>query len=256
MQRDARTSYRILTMRLDAVRADDVATQVTAWAHARESRYVCCADVNMVMQAHDREAVREAVNQADIVTPDGVPLVWWLRHRGVSGQERVCGPDLLFRLCADAAGSAIGVGFFGSGTQTLADLRRNLQAKYPELQIAFTFSPPYREPTESEDEEYTERINASGVSLLFVGLGCPKQELWMSAHRGRINAVMVGVGAAFDIAAGNQKLPPAWVQKAGLQWIYRVCKEPSRLWKRYLFNVPRFLLLALGESLIWRSKAS
>ena len=235
---------RILGMRVDPTSYEEATEKVLAWAAAGESRYVCVANVHMVMEAHDDPSFRALVNAADLVTPDGMPLVWMLRKLGYPHQERVCGPELTSRVCAEAARRGVPVGFYGGHPEALEALVRNLGARFPGLRVVYAYSPPFRPLTPEEDEKVTEEINASGARILFVGLGCPKQEWWMAEHKGRVRAVMIGVGAAFDFHAGRVRQAPVWMQRAGLEWLFRLVQEPRRLWRRYLKHNPRFLLLA------------
>ena len=235
---------RILGMRVDPTSYEEATEKVLAWAAAGESRYVCVANVHMVMEAHDNPSFRALVNAADLVTPDGMPLVWMLRKLGYPHQGRVCGPELTSRVCAEAARRGVPVGFYGGHPEALEALVRNLSARFPGLRVVYAYSPPFCPLTPEEDERVTEEINASGARILFVGLGCPKQEWWMAEHKGRVRAVMLGVGAAFDFHAGRVRQAPVWMQRAGLEWLFRLVQEPRRLWRRYLKHNPRFLLLA------------
>jgi N-acetylglucosaminyldiphosphoundecaprenol N-acetyl-beta-D-mannosaminyltransferase len=235
---------RILGMRVDPTSYEEATEKVLLWAAAGESRYVCVANVHMLMEAHDDPSLRALVNAADLVTPDGMPLVWMLRKLGHPHQERVCGPELTSRVCAEAARRGVPVGFYGGHPEALEALVRNLSARFPGLRVVYAYSPPFRPLTPEEDERVTEEINASGAQILFVGLGCPKQEWWMAEHKGRVRAVMLGVGAAFDFHAGRVRQAPVWMQRAGLEWLFRLVQEPRRLWRRYLKHNPRFLLLA------------
>jgi len=232
-----------------ALRYDEAFDLVRSWVALRTGRYVCFAAVATVIQAHDSPGFRVAVADADLVLPDGMPIVWFMRRTSHPRQERLCGPDLIFRLCADAARNRIPVGFYGSTPQTLALIRNRFAQRWPDLDIRYAYSPPFRPLTEAEESAILEDINASGIGLLFVGLGCPKQEDWMSRVRDRSRVVMFGIGGAFDVAAGTHPAPPRWVQKMGLQWAYRVRQEPRRLWRRYLYQNARFCWLVLKETM-------
>lgn len=223
------------------------------WSHLNESRYVCFANVHMLMEAYDSEYFQGVVNKADLVTPDGMPLVWSMRLKGVHWQERVYGPTLMLRLLEAAAREQIPVGFYGGQPGVLELLIERIQTCYEGLHVALAISPPFTELSSEEDEQLVETINRSGVRFLFVGLGCPKQEIWMARHRGRVGAVMLGVGAAFDFHAGVKPQAPAWMQALGLEWSFRLLTEPRRLWKRYLYHNPRFLVLAIMDLLgLWK----
>lgn len=241
---DGPPSRRVIVMRVDGTSYDDAVHTIFHWARHGESRSVCIANVHMAMECYDRPDFREIVNGADLVTPDGMPLVWVMRKIGLPLQQRVCGPALTLRICEQAAKEEVPLGFYGGTQETIDALRKNLEAKFPGIKIAFAKSPPFRALSEEEDAQDVSEINESGAKILLVGLGCPKQETWMAAHRGRVQTVMLGVGAAFDIHAGNVKPAPQWMQKSGLEWLYRLMKEPGRLWKRYFKHNPRFLVLA------------
>jgi N-acetylglucosaminyldiphosphoundecaprenol N-acetyl-beta-D-mannosaminyltransferase len=221
------------------------------WARGHASRYVCVATVNNVMEAYDSAAFRRVMNEADLVTPDGMPLVWGLRLLGSRNASRVYGPDLTPIVLQLAMENRIPVGFYGSSPAVLERLQSVLAGRFPTLQIAYAFSPPFRPLTSEEDEEIITAINRSGARILFIGLNTPKQDFWMAAHRGRVQAVMLGVGAAFDFLAGTKSQAPRWMMKIGLEWFYRLMTEPRRLWKRYLKHNPRFVVLFTMQLLGW-----
>jgi len=233
----------ILSTRTDATCYPEAAELVLRWAKAGESRYVSVATVNNVMEAYDSPEFREVMNASDLVTPDGMPLVWGLRLLGVRNATRVYGPDLTPLILDRAARTAVPVGFYGASRPVLARLIRAVRQRLPALEIAYAYAPPFRPLTPAEDEMIIREINASGARILFVGLSTPKQERWMASHRGRLAAVMLGVGAAFDFLAGVKPQAPRWMMRAGLEWLFRLFREPRRLWRRYLKHNPRFLAL-------------
>lgn len=239
-------SESIIGMRVDVGTYGSVVERLVAWAQeaAPQGRYVCVANVHMAMEARDSADFRAVVNAADFVTSDGMPLVWMLRRLGQPRAERVYGPTLTLRVCEAAAELGIPVGFYGGSEQAVVGLRDELLARYPNLDVRYAFSPPFRSLTEEEDAAITESIRSSGARVLFVGLGCPKQERWMAAHKAALPLVQIGVGAAFDFHAGMVKQAPAWMQARGLEWLFRLAVEPRRLWRRYLLNNPRFVALA------------
>jgi N-acetylglucosaminyldiphosphoundecaprenol N-acetyl-beta-D-mannosaminyltransferase len=239
----------ILGMRTDSTSYADATARVLAWASARESRYVCIANVHVTMESHDFIEFRDIVNAADLVTPDGMPLVWLLRLCGVREATRVRGPSLTESVIQAAAASGIPIGFYGSSAPVLTMLSEACERRFPGLRLEYAKAPPFRPLTADEDVEITRGINASGVRILFVGLGCPKQERWMASHKGSVNAVMLGVGAAFDFLAGEKRVAPEWMQRAGLEWLFRLVAEPRRLWRRYAYHNPRFLYLAAAQYL-------
>ena len=219
------------------------------WSRLYESRYACFANVHMLMEAYDSEYFQGVVSRADMVTPDGMPLVWIMRLKGVHQQERVYGPTLMLHLLKAAAREQIPVGFYGGQPSVLESLLERIQTRYEGLHVAFAISPPFTEISPEDDEKLVEIINRSGARLVFVGLGCPKQEIWMARHRDRVKAVMLGVGAAFDFHAGVKPQAPLWMQGSGLEWSFRLFTEPRRLWKRYLYHNPRFLVLVIMDIL-------
>jgi N-acetylglucosaminyldiphosphoundecaprenol N-acetyl-beta-D-mannosaminyltransferase len=219
------------------------------WAHDRKSvnaraHYICVTSVHGVIMAQDDPAIATVLNAADIATPDGMPLVWALRSFGVSGQQRVYGPTLMLELCRDAARTGARIFLYGGREATLPVLCARLQEQFPALQISGSYSPPFR-PLTTEENEYVELlIRRADPDLLFVGISTPKQETWMYSHRSAFPGVtMIGVGAAFDFHAGRTRQAPSWMQRNGLEWLFRLLVEPARLWRRYLLITPRFLPL-------------
>ena len=240
-------SRHILNVRVDATTYEDATTRVLAWARESRSCYVCLATVNSIMEAHASSEYQRVMREADMVTSDGMPLVWLLRWLGVPQASRVYGPDLTPMVLAAAAEQGIPVGFYGGSEPVLAKLLEAVGGRFPHLKIAYTYAPPFRPLTPEEDGEATRAIEKAGVRILFVGLGSSKQDYWMHAHEGRVNAVMLGVGAAFDFLAGTKPQAPLWMQQSGLEWLFRLCTEPRRLWRRYLSRNPRFAILALAQ---------
>lgn len=236
-------SRSVLGTRIDATNYSDAVTRVLTWAGEAESRYVCVSNVHVTMEAYDSAEYRKTVNEADIVTPDGMPLVWALRLLGIEAATQVRGPTLTMHLLERAAGSSTPVGFYGGSPEVLETILKVCRARFPMLKVAYAFAPPFRPLTASEDAVVVGEINQSAARILFVGLGCPKQEGWMSSHKGSVNAVMLGVGAAFDILAGAKSEAPSWMQRTGLEWCFRLIHEPSRLWRRYAYHNPRFVIL-------------
>ena len=184
-----------------------------------------------------------------MATPDGAPVAWMLRRLGFAGQARINGPDLMWKYCAEAALRGDAIYLYGGTQATLDTLVARLTGAFPGLRIAGAESPPFRTLTSDEDAAAVARINRSGAGVVFVSLGCPKQELWMAAHRGRVQAVMIGVGAAFDYHAGTISRAPVWMQHAGLEWLHRLASEPRRLWRRYLVTNTLFVIGAARQLL-------
>ena len=239
----------ILGVRVDATSYARATDQILDWAARRLSRLVCCASVNNIMAARDSAEFKKVMDSADLVTSDGMPLVWLLRCMGIREAQRVYGPDLMPAVLESAAKSGVPVGLYGGSPEVLRRLVERLTMRFPKLDIAYAESPPYRPPTQEEDEKTTQAIARAGVRILFIGLSTPKQERWMYSHRGRIDAVMLGVGAAFDFLAGAKPQAPHWMQRNGLEWLFRLATEPRRLWRRYLGQNPRFAVLALAQVL-------
>jgi N-acetylglucosaminyldiphosphoundecaprenol N-acetyl-beta-D-mannosaminyltransferase len=240
---------RILGMRVDATSYARAAEDVLRWARLGESRYVCVATVNNVIEAWDDPDYRATMEAADLVTPDGMPLVWGLRLLGVAEATRVYGPDLTPVVCQLATEQGVPVGFYGGTEDVRAALTARLAQRFPGLRIVYCSSPPFRPLTPAEEQRTLQDLDRSGARILFVGLGTPKQERWMAAHKHQVNAVMLGVGAAFDFLAGRKRQAPRLVQRLGLEWLYRLVHEPRRLWRRYLYRNPRFVALFVAQLL-------
>jgi N-acetylglucosaminyldiphosphoundecaprenol N-acetyl-beta-D-mannosaminyltransferase len=230
-------------MRVDVTSYSGATAIIRNWAQQSQSRYVCVATVNNVMESWDSRPFRDVMNSADLVTPDGMPLVWGLKFLGHPDASRVYGPDLTPIVLQMAADDAIPVGFFGATPQTLELLKAALLQRFPALQIPYAWSPPFRPLTPAEDAEVVAAINNSGARILFIGLNTPKQDYWMAEHRECVHAVMLGVGAAFDFLAGTKVQAPRWMMAIGMEWFFRLVTEPRRLWKRYLKHNPRFVAL-------------
>jgi N-acetylglucosaminyldiphosphoundecaprenol N-acetyl-beta-D-mannosaminyltransferase len=237
----------VLNTRIDALNWDSVLTRIQEWGRSHDSRYICICNVHSLVTASQDSIFRELLNEADMVTPDGAPIAWMLRCFGSSGQPRINGPDLMWEVCGKCASEGLSVYFYGSTENTLTALDKYFHQAFPSLVIGGLDSPPFRFLTATEDTLAVDRINASGAGIVFVGLGCPKQERWMAEHRGRVNAVMIGVGAAFDFHAGNLKRAPTWMRDNGLEWFHRLIMEPRRLWKRYLVTNTIFIVLVARQ---------
>jgi N-acetylglucosaminyldiphosphoundecaprenol N-acetyl-beta-D-mannosaminyltransferase len=218
------------------------------WIADRSGRYVVCRDVHGIILARRDERFREIHEGADLVTPDGMPLVWTAKLLGCREISRVCGPDLL----PAAAGRGVGLGwkhyFYGSSPDVVEKLVRKLEARFPGMTVVGTYSPPFRASTAAEDGLACENIRGSGADLVWVGLGSPKQEVWMADNVGRCGgAVLVGVGAAFDFHAATVARAPDWMRRSGLEWAHRLIQSPRRLWRRYLVMAPQFVMYASAE---------
>jgi len=233
-------------MRVDHIESGAAVDLIAGWVAAAPAggRIVCAANVHMTMEAHDDPAFRKLVSESDLVVADGAPLVWALRALGLPQQRRVrVTPDLLVNLFAVCEARGFRLGLYGGTPQTLDAFTAFLADAAPCLEVKYAWSPPFRPLTPEEDAAVVEQITSAGVQLLLVGIGCPKQEKWMGAHADHARCVMFGVGAAFDMFAGKTGNAPRWTRDRGLEWLYRLSSEPRRLWRRHIFNDPRFLVL-------------
>jgi N-acetylglucosaminyldiphosphoundecaprenol N-acetyl-beta-D-mannosaminyltransferase len=218
----------------------------TALQQGREipGRCVAITDVHVIMTAVSRPDVLQVLNDADMVTPDGMPVVWALRSFGRHDQQRVYGPTLMLHVCRQAARFGHRVFLYGGLPETLPTLINNLKSQAPGLRVVGSYSPPFRELTPEEDAEVVRSIRESDADILFVGVSSPKQQLWIADHKHKLpGVVMLGVGAAFDFHSGRVEQAPAWMQRSGLEWFFRLTREPGRLWRRYVLKTPRFLPL-------------
>ncbi|QEC78085.1 WecB/TagA/CpsF family glycosyltransferase [Mucilaginibacter ginsenosidivorax] len=207
------------------------------------SSYVCVANVHMLVEAHQDTDFANVVKNADIITPDGMPLAKAIKSLYGIKQERIAGMDLLPDLLKKAEQDNLGVYFYGGTTEMLDNTKSYLSINYPALRISGVYSPPFRSLSAKEEAEVAKKINDAAPSIVFVVLGCPKQEKWMSAMKGKIDAVMIGVGGALPVLVGMQKRAPGWMQKNSLEWLFRLCQEPNRLFKRYFVTNTIFLIL-------------
>lgn len=223
---------------------------IDGWIERKEHNYVTVTGVHGVMESQRDENIRRIHNEAGMVTPDGMPLVWASHRQGHKHVDRVYGPDLMLAVCEHSLETGHKHFLYGGAEHVPPMLAEKLQARFPGLQIVGTYSPPFRPLTPEEDEDIIKMIDDSGADIVWVGLSTPKQEKWMSAHIGRLQApVMIGVGAAFDFHAGLKSQAPHWMQRRGLEWFYRLVTEPRRLWKRYLINNPIFIWKIAGQML-------
>jgi len=237
-----RVTLPVLGVPIDVVNQAEAVRRIADWGSRRESRVVCICNVHSVVTATRDPALQAALSRADMATPDGAPVAWMLRRQGAAGQQRVSGPDLMLAYCAHAAATGEPIFLYGSTTATLDLLQQHLHERWPALHIAGALSPPFRALSPAEEDEIRATIHRSGARTVWVGLGCPKQELWMSRQRGQLNAVMLGVGAAFDFHAGTMPRAPRWMQQYGLEWLHRLASDPRRLWRRYLVTNTLFIV--------------
>ncbi len=245
----ARHTLAVIGSPIDVIDWDTALRRIDAWGQAHESRYVCICNVHSVVTASQQPDFARVLREADMATPDGAPVAWMLRRLGAAAQQRINGPDLMLRYCALAERSGTPIYLFGSTEATLARLQSRLLADHPGLRIAGVCAPPFRPATAEECEQQIDAINRSGAGVVFVSLGCPKQEMWMASMRGRVQAVTIGVGAAFDFHAGTVSRAPEWMRRNGLEWLHRLASEPRRLWRRYLYTNSAFIWKASRQLL-------
>ena len=203
--------------------------------------YMCVSNVHTTVTAYEDKDYLKVQNGGIMAIPDGGPLSSLGRKRGFSNMQRVTGPSYMEEILAISEEKGYRHYFYGSTEKTLETMLKNLKEKYPNLQVAGAYSPPFRPLTEEEDREIIAKINEAAPDFLWIGLGAPKQECWMAAHQGKVNGFMVGVGAGFDYLAGNISRAPAWMQKNNLEWLYRLIQDPKRLLKRYLYTNTKFI---------------
>lgn len=230
-----------------------VIDQVMDWAHDRRSATVDFMPVHGLIEAVRNKEHRERMNGFDLVACDGQPIRWALNRFHKAGlAERVYGPTTMLQVCRRCAAEGVGIYLYGGRPEVLETLCHNLLEKLPELKIVGAESPPFRPLTEEEDTKAVKRINASGAGVIFLGIGCPRQEIFAADHRRALRGVQMCVGAAFDFHAGAVKQAPVWMQKRGLEWLYRLTREPGRLWKRYLVTNSLFVMLYTRRMILGR----
>lgn len=233
----------ILGVAVSAINPETAIETIEGWITTGEQHYVCVTGVHGVMESHADEQLRGIHNRAGLVTPDGMPLVWLSRLKGFPDVRRVYGPDLMLAICERSVRKGYSHYLYGGAEGIPERLAAALGERFPGIQIAGTCSPPFRPLTEEEALQIVNDINQSGAEFLWVGLGTPKQERWMAETIQRLQTpVLIGVGAAFDFLTGIKPQAPYWMQRSGLEWLFRMITEPRRLWRRYLINNPLFLL--------------
>lgn len=245
------SSYGVLGVRVHAVQIPDVVSRMREWIARRDAcRYIAVTDMHSLMQAQHSASFKKILENADLVVPDGYPLVWLGRRKGFALRRRVYGPELMERFCEETASRGYRHFLYGGAPGVAEQLGARLTHRFPGLQIAGACCPPFRPLTQEEDDEMVSLINGARADIVWVGLGAPKQERWMSEHQSRLAApILVGVGAAFDFHTGRIAQAPPWMREHGLEWLFRLSREPGRLWRRYLINGTEFVALVLLESL-------
>ena len=240
--------FDICGVKISAINLRVACDIISGWIERRSKAYVCVIPVSTIVECQENKEYREIVNAAQMATPDGMPLVWMGRLKGYRQVQRTYGPDLMVALCAISQEKGYRHYFYG-GTQEACDrLELVLKKKFPKLNIIGKYAPPFRELSETEDKKITDDINRDNPDVLWVGLGSPKQDFWLKSHRALLNApVILGVGAAFDFISGVKRQAPRWMQKVGLEWLFRLGCEPKRLWRRYLIGNSKFIFYLLKD---------
>jgi N-acetylglucosaminyldiphosphoundecaprenol N-acetyl-beta-D-mannosaminyltransferase len=243
----------ILGVGISAIDMNMALQTMEDWLTRREPHYVCVTGVHGTMESQRDAELRRIHNAAGLVTPDGMPLVWLSRALGFRHVRRVYGPDLMRTVCQHSVRQGYRHFFYGGAPGVADKLAGCLQDLFPGIQIAGTYCPPFRPLTPEEDLAVVAQINMAHPDIVWVGLSTPKQERWMATHVQRLSApVLIGVGAAFDFLAGVKRQAPRWMQRSGLEWLFRLLLEPRRLWRRYLINNPGFLWLLFLTALGWK----
>jgi len=241
----------LLGIRLDALNISAAVSRIEGWlapGSKKKTSYVCISNVNNVVEAQKNPLFKRIQNEADLSVCDGMPLVWSARLRGLKLNERVYGLALMQQMLRGGEEKGYRNYFYGSTEEVLKAMVSKIRSQYPKLEICGFYSPAFRPLTEAEKESIVKDINNSGADIVWVGLGCPKQEIWMYEFKDRLSCpVLIGVGAAFDFFAGTKKQAPVFIQKSGFEWLFRLCSEPKRLWRRYLINNSIFIILLLKE---------
>lgn len=232
----------VLALNVHVTTLQEIISLIEFWTLSDQSHTICLSNVHMCMEAHDDPKFKTVVNCSDLVLPDGKPISISQRLLGCKQARQVRGTDLTNELCRLSHLKGYRIGFYGASQKTLDKLQFILKRQFLNINIVFLESPPYRPLTLIEDQNYISKINQAKVDFLFVGLGCPKQEIWMANHRDSLRCTMLGVGAAFDFISGNKPPAPKVMQDIGLEWFYRLCCEPRRLFYRYFVHNTRFLL--------------
>lgn len=228
-------------MCVDVVTTKKIIEWISRNVSTSTGNYICVSNVHMCMEVYDDPVYADIVNSADLIIPDGKPLVWAQRLLGNHDATQVRGYDLTMAVCDWASKSGVRVGFYGGTNAALDEMYRQLIFQYKNLNIVYSYSPPFGSVSDLQSPDAIDDIVGNGVQILFVGLGCPKQEIWMNSIRDKLPCIMIGVGAVFDFISGEKKQAPELFQYFGLEWFYRLLSEPKRLWKRYLYHNPRFV---------------
>lgn len=245
--------FDVLGVKISSTNLEHTSQTIEDWIQNKRKNYICIAPVSTVISCQEDEKYRSIINNAGMTTPDGMPLVWLGRAGGNRKIQRTYGPDLLLYFCNRSQQKRFRHYFYGGSKETMDALLINLKKKFPNLNIVGHYAPPLRGVQELESKEVLQQMNDAHPDVLWIGLGSPKQDYWMHQHREELDVpVMIGVGAAFDFIAGTKKQAPRWMQRSGLEWLFRLCLEPKRLWRRYLIGNSKFIYLLIKEKLLKR----
>ncbi len=245
----------ILGSKVNVIKTDEALNNIEDLLNRQSSSYICFSNVHTIVTGRQNLKFRDITNNASIVFPDGMPLVWLCKFNGYCDLEKCSGPDLMEKIFEVSEKKGYTHYLYGSTQETLRLLYNNLKCKYKTLKIVGMFSPPFRPLTEEEDKMLLDSINKLDPDFIWVGLGAPKQEIWMMEHVNKIkSSVLIGVGAAFNFHSGLVKRAPLWMQNIGLEWLYRLMQEPRRLWKRYLITNALFIYYILSDLLLNKFK--
>lgn len=244
-------TFNVLGVKVSVTNLDLAWQQIASWVESRTKTYVCVLPLSPIVENSQQDPqYRKIVNEAGMATPDGMPLVWLGKWRGYQDIERTYGPDLLLKVCEEGQKKGLRHYFYGTTPQTNQLLADNLKKRFTDLNVVGVYAPPFREKGELESQEVIQSINACRPDILWIGLGAPKQDYWMHLHRPQLEvSVMIGVGAAFDFIAGTKPQAPLWMRQNGMEWLFRFCCEPKRLWRRYLVTNTKFFYYLITNQL-------
>lgn len=241
--------FRVANVRISALTFDQALALIDDWISRHDRQYVNVCTAHTILECYDRPELAAIINQAGMATPDGMPLVWLGRLHGYV-IERVYGPDLMLAVCERGQDRGYRHFFYGGAEGVAEKLTERLRMRFPKMLVAGVYTPPFRPLTADEVRDVAAHINASDADIVWVGLGTPKQDFWVARFRPILNApVLIAVGAAFDFHSGRVRQAPRWMQRAGLEWLFRLTQDPRRLWKRYLIGNPRFVYLVVRQLL-------
>jgi N-acetylglucosaminyldiphosphoundecaprenol N-acetyl-beta-D-mannosaminyltransferase len=242
---------KIISLNISQLSYSETTDEIMRLAKKKEPSYICFANVHMTIEAYDNSSFADIVNNANIVCADGMPIVFANKILYKNTIERVAGMDMVPTILKESEETKLSVFFYGTSSEILKATENKIQIEFPTLKVAGYFSPPFREITENEKQEHIDIINKSSANIVFVALGCPKQEKWMAENSKFINATLLGIGGALPVFAGVQERAPEWMRKMSLEWFYRLYQDPKRLFKRYLYTNSKFIYLLI-INFLWR----